>query len=93
MDLNQLKKIIEKVKTTVVIVENGEPILIVSPFEEQQQQLSLDSSSFVKNDRVEEISKKEEEIIKQSPKIIQNTDLLTREEMPADELTIEDLPF
>ena len=85
MDLNQLKKIMEKERAKVIIVENGEPILVVSLFDEEQQQLSLE--------RVDKRAKKTEYMAEQGPKIIQSTDLLTKEEMPADELTIEDLPF
>jgi len=85
MDLNQLKKIMDTEKAKIIIVENGEPIMVISRFddyEQRQQSLVLDK----KTKTLENISHPHQ-------KIIQSTKLLTREEMPADELTVEDLPF
>jgi len=103
MDLNQLKKIMDKENAKVIIVENGEPILIVSPFKSSQQSLPLESSQdfiitknesslFPKN-ALDKSAKKVQDIVKQESEIIQRTDLLSKEEMPSDELTVEDLPF
>ncbi len=103
MDLNQLKKIIDKEKAKVIIVENGEPILIISPFEDNQQSLPLKSSqnftimkeeeSLFSKNALDKKMEKGQDIVKQGQKIIQNTNLLTEEEMPSNELTVEDLPF
>lgn len=103
MDLNQLKKIMDKENAKVIIVENGEPILIVSPFKSSQRLLPLQSSQnfiiakskpslFPKN-TLDKSAEKVQDIAKQESEIIQRTDLLTKEEMPSDELTVEDLPF
>ena len=103
MDLNQLKKIIDKEKAKVIIVENGEPILIISPFEDNQQSLPLKSSqnftivkeeeSLFSKNALDKKIEKAQDIAEQGQKIIQNTNLLTEEEMPSNELTVEDLPF
>jgi hypothetical protein len=82
MDLNQLKKIMDRERAKIIIVENGEPIMVVSRFEDYQQRLLFDK----KKERLENT-------LSRQPKIIQSTKLLTKEEMPADELTVEDLPF
>ena len=79
-----MKKIMEKAGGKVIIVEDGEPTLIISLFDEERQ-LSLEG--------LDKKAKKTEYTAEQEPKIIQSTDLLAKEEMPADELTIEDLPF
>ena len=103
MDLNQLKKIIDKEKAKVIIVENGVPILIVSPFEESQQALPLqslkdftitkDEQSLFSKDTLDKETEKVQDAMDQESESIQNTDLLTEEEMPSNELTVEDLPF
>jgi hypothetical protein len=103
MDLSQLKKIMDKEKAKVIIVENGEPILIVSPFENDQQSLPLQSSqnfTIVKEEKslfprnaLDKKTEKAQDMVEQEAKIIQNTDLLTEEEMPSNDLTVEDLPF
>jgi len=93
----------EKENAKVIIVENGEPILIVSPFKDSQQSLPLESSqdfTIAKNEEFlfpkKELDKKTEktkDAKEQELRVVQNTDLLTEEEMPSNELTIEDLPF
>jgi hypothetical protein len=35
MDLNLIKKILEKENAKIIIVENGKPIMVISRFEEQ----------------------------------------------------------
>jgi|AntAceMinimDraft_18_1070375.scaffolds.fasta_scaffold00688_27 hypothetical protein len=95
MDLKQLKEIMEREGGKVIIVENNEPILIVSLFKEKQRKLTLEHSfSLDANSAKDENSalEKKPEIEKEQ-KIIQGTELLTKEEMPSDELTVEDLPF
>jgi len=102
MDLNQLKKLIYKENAKVIIVENGEPILVVSKFKESGEQLSLHpiseeqkplSSSLIKDEGLDKKEEIVEDIAVKPEKIIQDTEVLTKEELPADELTVEDLPF
>ncbi len=115
MDFKQLKKIMEEEGGKIIIVENGEPILIVSLLKKEQQRLSfcpssfsdeakivpsllpkderLDTSSFVNSEVSDKKEKKMERATEEKIKVIQGTESLTKEEMPLDELTIEDLPF
>ncbi|MEA3452890.1 MAG: hypothetical protein U9Q96_00955 [Patescibacteria group bacterium] len=103
MDLKQLKKIMDKERAKVIIVENGEPILIVSPFESSQQSLPLESSqdsviekkedSLFPENVLDKSTEKVKDMGKKESEVIQRTDLLTEEEMPSNELTVEDLPF
>ena len=83
MDLNQIKKLIDKEGGKVIIVENGEPVLIISRIEgEHQQKMALE--------------KRRQESgggFGQNREISQSTELLAKEELPAEELTVEDLPF
>jgi len=77
--------------------------LIISPFEDNQQSLPLKSSqnftimkeeeSLFSKNALDKKMEKGQDIVKQGQKIIQNTNLLTEEEMPSNELTVEDLPF
>ena len=39
MDINEIKKIIEKDKGKFIIVENGEPIMVITSFEEYKKKL------------------------------------------------------
>jgi hypothetical protein len=83
MDLNQIKKIIDKEGGKVIIVENDQPILVISKIEgENQQKLSFDKNK-------QEVQR----IFSQNKEISQSTELLAKEELPTEELTVEDLPF
>ena len=109
MDINDLKKIVEQEKAKVVIVENGKPVLIVSPFKnEQQQKLEFGEK---KNREIMEIHEEEKKgktgylskedknqgkvdsIEKERETINQSTEIISKEEMPLEELRVEDLPF
>jgi hypothetical protein len=101
MDINQLKKILDKEKSKIVIVENGEPIMVVSSFEDYQQRLSFNpapeaarpgTASFY-GDKIDRKSNLTDNRPGKRQEIIQNTELISKEELPSDELTIEDLPF
>ncbi|GEM_PF-868862 len=83
MDLNQIKKLIDKEGGKVIIVENDEPILLISRIEgEHQQKMPLER-------------KKQEvrNVFDEKERINQSTEMLAKEELPAEELTVEDLPF
>lgn len=83
MDLNQIKKIIDREGGKVIIVENDQPILVISKIEgEHQQKLSFDKSK-----------QETQRVFSQNKEISQSTELLAKEELPTEELTVEDLPF
>ncbi|MBU1046126.1 hypothetical protein KJ616_03355 [Patescibacteria group bacterium] len=83
MDLNQIKKLIDKEGGKVIIVENDEPILVISRIEgEHQQKMPFEKKRQEMRSRFD--AKKE---------ISQSTEFLAKEELPAEELTVEDLPF
>lgn len=83
MDLNQIKKIIDKEGGKVIIVENDQPILIISKVEgEYQQKMSFDRNR-----------QEPQKVFDQKREISQSTELLAKEELPTEELTVEDLPF
>jgi len=74
----------------------------VSKFEEASEQLSLHpiteeqeplSSPLIKDEGLDKKEEIVEDIATKPEKIIQDTEVLTKEELPADELTVEDLPF
>lgn len=67
----------------MIIVENGEPVMVISPFHSGvQKQFDLDKKE-----------KKVEGENKEMKEINQRMDLITKEELPVDELRVEDLPF
>ncbi|MCX6738395.1 MAG: hypothetical protein NTY11_03220 [Candidatus Parcubacteria bacterium] len=83
MDLNQIKKIIDKEGGKVIIVENDQPILVISKIEgEHQQKMSFDKNK-----------QETQKVFDQKKEISQSTELLAKEELPTEELTVEDLPF
>ncbi|MBU3964362.1 hypothetical protein KJ591_03255 [Patescibacteria group bacterium] len=85
MDFNQIKKLIDKEGGKVIVVENGEPILVISRIEtekENQQKMSFEKKRQAMRN-----------IFDESKGISQSTELLAKEELPAEELTVEDLPF
>ena len=113
MDINDLKKIIEQEKAKVVIVENGKPVLVVSPFkDEQQQKLEFGEKKYKEIMEIQEEEQRGEQIgekeglIKDAEKqekvdltekereaINQSTEVISKEELPLEELRVEDLPF
>ena len=116
MDINDLKKIIEKEKAKVIIVENGKPILIVSPFEDDKQQKlefsekrereimeiqeekekgdqKFQMTETKEQDRTELMKKEREEVSQSTEEVSQSTEVISKEEMPLEELRVEDLPF
>jgi len=40
MDLEEIKKIIKINKSKIIIVENGKPLFVISPYEETKEELS-----------------------------------------------------
>jgi len=108
MDLNQLKRLMDKEKAKVIIVENGKPVLMVSRIESYQEQPLSDSAPEGSNPlpfaKDKSIEAKNVDTAKENPEdraeleapkqeVAQSTELLAKEEMPSDELTVEDLPF
>ncbi|MBU3918758.1 hypothetical protein KKC63_02535 [Patescibacteria group bacterium] len=96
MDLQDIKNLLAKEKNAkIIIVEDGKPIMVISGIENNETQARL---TFKKQETRQE--NKQEEIV-QAPRdeeelindINQSTELIAREEMPVDELRVEDLPF
>lgn len=80
MDFNQIKRMLEKEDVKIIIVENGQPLMVISRYRDYQQ-LDLDK----KAREIDNIAKKSRET--------QSTETITREEMPLEELRVEDLPL
>ncbi len=109
MDINDLKKIIEQEKAKIIIVENGKPILVISPFKDnQQQKLEFGEKGQKEMMEIQKEENKEETEIptkeekdkervdlteKQRKEVNQSTEVISKEEMPLEELRVEDLPF
>ena len=96
MDLQEIKNLLAQEKNAkIIIVEDGKPVMVISRIDNNEAQSSL---AFDRQERKPE--SKEEEIIKEPEEkeelikdISQSTELIAREEMPVDELRVEDLPF
>ena len=100
MDLEEIKNLLAQEKNVkIIIVEDGKPVMIISGVENNEMQPKLD---FIKKESKQE-SKQESgrERIIQEPQekeglaedIRQSTELIAKEEMPVDELRVDDLPF
>lgn len=83
MDIKQLREIMEREGAKMIVVENGEPVMIISPVNFSGQ----------KSFELDKTEKKADNDIKETKEINQNMDLITKEELPVDELRVEDLPF
>jgi prevent-host-death family protein len=53
MDLNEIKKIVEADGGKFIIVENGEPVMVITSFEEYKRKLSLSKNDSEKKDSKE----------------------------------------
>lgn len=83
MTLKQLREIMEREGAKMIIVEDGEPVMIISPLQTGKQvQFNLDKKE-----------NKEDNDHKDIKEINQNMELITKDELPVDELRVEDLPF
>jgi hypothetical protein len=82
MNLQEIKKLLEK-NTKLIIIENDKPIMVISSLnnESNQKELELDKKSIETN------------IKEEKPDIFQSTEVIAKEELPVDELRLEDLPF
>jgi len=96
MDLQEIKNLLAKEKNAkIIIVEDGKPIMVISSIEnnETQARLTFEKQEIRQNNKQEEIVQElrsEEKLIND---INQSTELIAKEEMPVDELRVEDLPF
>ncbi len=82
MDLQEIKNLLEE-NTKIIIVEDNEPVMVISSLKNNvdQKKLELDQKP---------IELKGEE---KKPDVSQSTEVIAKEEMPVDELKLEDLPF
>ncbi len=80
MDFNQIKRMLEKEDVKIIIVENGQPLMVISRYKDYQQ-LDLDK----KAREIDNVAKKSQEM--------QDMETITSEEMPLEELRVEDLPL
>ncbi len=82
MDLQEIKNLLED-NTKIIIVENDKPIMVISSLKSNADQKKLDLNQKPIELRAEE----------KKPDISQSTEVIAKEEMPVDELRLEDLPF
>ncbi|MEA3421906.1 MAG: hypothetical protein U9Q97_09565 [Acidobacteriota bacterium] len=96
MDLEEIKNLLVQEKNVkIIIVEDGKPVMIISGIENNEMQPKLNFS------KKESKQEKERERIIQEPQdreelaenIRQSTEVIAKEEMPVDELRVDDLPF
>ncbi len=71
----------------MIIVEDGEPVMVISPFE------SVGQRKFELEKDLDKNREKTDNETKDSKEINQNMELITKEELPVEELRVEDLPF
>jgi len=64
MDLNEIKKIVKADGGKFIIIENGEPIMVVTSFEEYKKKLGPSKNDFEKKDRKEIPEELKEEELK-----------------------------
>jgi len=99
MDLQEIKNLLAREKNVkIIIVENDKPVMIISGIENSEIQprlnFSKQDSGFSKQDNEQEKIIQEPEHEKGlAEDIKQSTELIAKEEMPVDELRVDDLPF
>ena len=102
MDLEMIKKIIEKEKGKVIIVENGKPILVISSFDVDFQDKNSDKNvSETNNPSKVEKKNTSNSSIPLPEKMPQNETLLSEGnqkekkfgEEESEEITLDDLPL
>ncbi len=90
MDLEEIKKLLAN-DTKIIIIEDNKPIMMITAldYESNQGKLNLEEKPLEEKPLEEkpiEMSGAEEDIS-------QSTEVIAKEEMPVDELRVEDLPF
>lgn len=91
MDLQEIKNLLSREKNAkIIIVENGKPVMVISGVENSDAQPKLDFSG--RGGRQETIIE-ETENKDIAEDVRQSTEVIAKEEMPIDELRVEDLPF
>lgn len=100
MDLETIKKILEKEGGKVIIVEEGKPTLIISKFEEDiQSTVKRDNPSENTNPKVESSTEQSNNSIQLPEKTPQQETLLSegvateKETQETEEITLDDLPL
>lgn len=79
MDLEEIKKLLAK-DTKIIIIENDKPIMMITGLDNQSNQKKLElEEKPIEMGGAEDTS--------------QSTEVIAKEEMPVDELRVEDLPF
>jgi len=92
MDLQEIKNLLAREKNAkIIIVEDGKPVMVISGIENNEIQPSLDfDKQENQQERIVEEPKNKEGLTED---IRQSTELIAKEEMPVDELRVDDLPF
>lgn len=89
MDLEQIKNLLKDGTTKVVVIEEGKPIMVISGLAETSNQARLAFD----NPEKKEARTEKQEPAESKQEISQSTEVISKEEMPVDELRVEDLPF
>ena len=100
MDLEEIKNLLAQEKNAkIIIVEDGKPVMVISGIKNNEIQPSLDFDK--QENQQQRKQENQQERIVEEPKnrggltedIRQSTELIAKEEMPVDELRVDDLPF
>ena len=85
MDLEEIKKLLAN-DTKIIIIEDNKPIMMITALDNESNQGKLNLEEKPLEEKPIEMSGAEEDIS-------QSTEVIAKEEMPVDELRVEDLPF
>ena len=91
MDLQDIKNLLSREKNAkIIVVEDGKPVMVISGVENSDMQSKLDFSKLNAKPEIELEEPEERESIEDTR---QSTEVIGKEEMPVEELRVEDLPF